>query len=82
VVCVSDTHNSQAALPDGDVLIHAGYLTQSGSMKELKATVDWLRAQPHPNKIVVAGNHDLCLDANYHSVASSTHTSKAHAESI
>ncbi|QKX54747.1 uncharacterized protein TRUGW13939_01836 [Talaromyces rugulosus] len=80
VVCVSDTHNSQPALPDGDVLIHAGDLTQSGSLTELKVTVDWLRAQPHPNKIVVAGNHDLCLDANYHSAASSTHTSKAQDE--
>lgn len=72
VVCVSDTHNSQPALPDGDVLIHAGNLTQSGSLKELKATVDWLHAQPHPNKIVVARNHDLYLDDNYHSATSKT----------
>jgi predicted phosphodiesterase len=63
VVCISDTHNSQPALPDGDVLIHAGDLTQSGSLRELQATVDWLRAHPHPVKIVVAGNHDLLLDA-------------------
>ena len=62
VVCVSDTHNSQPKLPDGDVLIHAGDLTQSGSLQELQATVGWLRAQPHPVKIVVAGNHDRLLD--------------------
>lgn len=62
VVCVSDTHNSQPALPDGDVLIHAGDLTQSGSARELQATIDWLRAQTHPAKIVIAGNHDLLLD--------------------
>lgn len=65
IVCVSDTHNSQPTLPDGDVLIHAGDLTQSGSLRELQATVDWLRAQPHAVKIVVAGNHDLFLDANF-----------------
>ncbi|KAF4762959.1 hypothetical protein HAV15_000261 [Penicillium sp. str.  len=62
IVCVSDTHNSQPRLPDGDILIHSGDLTQSGSLKELQATLTWLRAQPHPTKIVVAGNHDLLLD--------------------
>ncbi|KAK0744283.1 Metallo-dependent phosphatase-like protein [Apiosordaria backusii] len=65
VVCISDTHNSQPALPDGDILIHAGDLTQSGSLQELQGTVTWLRAQPHPVKIVVAGNHDLLLDEFY-----------------
>jgi predicted phosphodiesterase len=64
IVCVSDTHNSQPKLPDGDVLIHAGDLTQSGSFGELQATVKWLREQPHPVKIVVAGNHDLLLDSS------------------
>ncbi|KAE8155259.1 Metallo-dependent phosphatase [Aspergillus avenaceus] len=85
IVCISDTHNCQPALPDGDVLIHAGDLTQSGSLKELQATVDWLHAQSHPIKIVIAGNHDLCLDASFHHPtgrASSTHTSKTEDESI
>lgn len=45
------------------ILIHAGDLTQSGSLKELQATLAWLRAPPYPFKIVVAGNHDLLLDA-------------------
>lgn len=65
VVCVSDTHNSQPELPDGDLLIHAGDMTQSGSLQELQVTVDWLKAQPHPTKIVIAGYHDLFLDTNY-----------------
>lgn len=62
VVYISDTHNSLPRLPDGDILIHAGDLTQSGSLQELQATVAWLQAQPHHIKIVVAGNHDLLLD--------------------
>ena len=63
IVCISDTHNSQPkSLPEGDVLIHAGDLTQSGSFEELQATIDWLRSQPHTHKIVVAGNHDILLD--------------------
>ncbi|KAK7756258.1 hypothetical protein SLS62_001854 [Diatrype stigma] len=73
VVCISDTHNTQPALPDGDILIHAGDLTQSGTFQELEVAIAWLRRQPHPIKIVVAGNHDLLLDAdrdNHNGVAS------------
>lgn len=62
VVCVSDTHNSEADLPDGDVLIHAGDLTKGGTLKELQDALDWLKAQPHAHKIVIAGNHDTILD--------------------
>lgn len=62
VVCVSDTHSKQITLPDGDVLIHAGDLTQSGSYDELEAALSWLAAQSHPIKVVVAGNHDTLLD--------------------
>ncbi|KAI1185628.1 Metallo-dependent phosphatase [Nemania serpens] len=62
VVCISDTHNSQCHIPDGDILIHAGDLTQSGSFEELQAAIAWLKQQPHPIKIVLAGNHNLLLD--------------------
>lgn len=64
VVCISDTHNSQCVLPDGDILIHAGDLTQSGSAEELQRTLSWLHEQKHAVKIVIAGNHDLLLDAS------------------
>ncbi|KAL2128396.1 hypothetical protein VTI74DRAFT_9252 [Chaetomium olivicolor] len=53
VVCVSDTHNSQPALPGADVLVHASDLTQSGSLRELQATVSWLRSQPHPSRLLL-----------------------------
>ncbi|KAI1155148.1 Metallo-dependent phosphatase [Nemania diffusa] len=62
VVCISDTHNNRCAIPVGDILIHAGDLTQSGSLEELQATISWLQTQPHQFKIVIAGNHDLLLD--------------------
>ncbi|KAK3682201.1 Metallo-dependent phosphatase-like protein [Podospora appendiculata] len=64
IVCISDTHNTQPVLPHGDVLIHAGDLTQSGSFSELQTTLDWLQSQPHAHKIVVAGNHDLLRDSS------------------
>lgn len=66
IVCISDTHNSQIPLPEGDILIHAGDLTQSGSFQELEKALAWLRSQPHHTKIVIAGNHDLLLDTKYH----------------
>lgn len=62
IICISDTHNTQPICPDGDILIHAGDLTQSGSFEETQNALDWIQAQPHPTKIVVAGNHDLLLD--------------------
>ena len=31
VVCISDTHDKQPQLPDGDLLLHAGDLTDKGS---------------------------------------------------
>lgn len=63
VLCISDTHNSRCELPDADILIHAGDLTQSGSVQELNQSIAWLRAQPHGVKVVIAGNHDILLDS-------------------
>ena len=62
VVCISDTHTTHPSLPDGDLLLHAGDLTQKGSFQEIQDQLDWLHAQPHEFKLVVAGNHDLLLD--------------------
>ncbi|KAK4106352.1 hypothetical protein N658DRAFT_438710 [Parathielavia hyrcaniae] len=62
IVCVSDTHNKQPELPPGDVLIHAGDLTENGSFDEVQAGLTWLSSQPHPFKILIAGNHDVLLD--------------------
>lgn len=35
IVCISDTHNCTVKLPKGDVLIHAGDLTNQGSYSEV-----------------------------------------------
>lgn len=65
VICLSDTHNTQPNLPHGDVLIHAGDLTEYGSFDELQSQLRWLSSQPHDHKIVVAGNHDVLLDQKF-----------------
>lgn len=65
VICISDTHNSQPEIPAGEILIHAGDLTQSGTLTELQTALDWLNSLPHGKKIVVAGNHDSLLDKGH-----------------
>lgn len=34
-VCISDTHNQTLRLPKGDVLVHAGDLTNQGTFSEV-----------------------------------------------
>ena len=40
IVCISDTHNCTVKLPEGDVLIHAGDLTNQGSYSEVSIRKD------------------------------------------
>jgi len=63
-VCISDTHNSIPVVPDGDVLLHAGDIS-AGVPESVKSMFDWLRSLPHQTKVVIAGNHDLCLDKDW-----------------
>ena len=61
IVCISDTHNQQPLLPQGDILVHAGDLSQSGSVAEIQTQIDWINSQQHQHKIVIAGNHDIAF---------------------
>ncbi|KAI9843331.1 MAG: hypothetical protein M1837_006457 [Sclerophora amabilis] len=72
IVCVSDTHSASPldggfTLPKGDVLIHAGDLTNQGTFSELEKTVGWIDAADFECKIVIAGNHDITLDGDFYS---------------
>ena len=62
VVCIADTHTLTLPIPDGDILIHAGDLTNAGTTAEIQTAIDWISSLPHQHKIVVAGNHDTYLD--------------------
>lgn len=64
LVCLSDTHGMHelAKPPAGDVLVHAGDFTRRGSLEEVEAFTTWFRAQPHPHKVLVAGNHDFAFE--------------------
>lgn len=66
VRCVlwSDTHryHDRVALPAGDLLVHAGDFCSWGAVDEAEAFASFLREQPHEHKVVIAGNHDRCLE--------------------
>lgn len=67
-VCISDTHSRtdrDFVIPPGDVLIHAGDLSSWGHFPQLRKTLTWLQTFPHEYKVLIAGNHDLCLDEEW-----------------
>jgi predicted phosphodiesterase len=62
IVCVSDTHNDDLTghVPDGDVFVHAGDMTDDGTPKELEKALGWIRSLPHKLKVVIAGTILSC----------------------
>ncbi|PQE19033.1 calcineurin-like phosphoesterase protein [Rutstroemia sp. NJR-2017a WRK4] len=64
-VCISDTHNASAPssfqLPRGDVLLHAGDLTNQGSISELRKTLQWIEDADFEAKIIVAASSPSIL---------------------
>lgn len=66
IVCLSDTHDQhdRIAVPDGDVLLHAGDATMMGTMVQIAAFDAWLAKLPHEHKVVIAGNHDWLFQSD------------------
>lgn len=64
IVCISDTHNcnEQVNVPEGDLLIHSGDATITGTTEEIRNFNRWFAGLPHKNKIFVAGNHDWLFE--------------------
>jgi hypothetical protein len=50
-ICLSDTHRHTFPVPDGDVLLHSGDLTCTGTVSEFEITLKWLYNLPHPVKM-------------------------------
>lgn len=73
IVLISDTHNQTPKLPPGDILIHAGDLTNQGSYDELQRTVEWLERSEFEAKVIIAGTSPhlhLTLGPQYQSIKS------------
>ena len=64
LVLISDTHgqHDQLRIPDGDVFVHAGDMSNMGEPAEIREFAEWLYAQPHKHKVVIAGNHDFLFE--------------------
>lgn len=60
IVFLSDTHCqlSKVQLPKGDLLIHSGDLTYSGTIQEIQTELDIIAKLDFEEKIIIAGNHD------------------------
>ena len=69
-VCISDTHNRTDkighAIPDGDILIHAGDFTNFGSRDQVVHFNNFLSTLNHSHKVVIAGNHDISFDLEHY----------------
>jgi predicted phosphodiesterase len=65
VVCISDTHGRHPRLriPSCDVLVHAGDATVRGRWSEMEPFLEWMADQPATYKVLIAGNHDRCCEA-------------------
>jgi len=67
LVIISDSHgynlpHEGVKIPDGDVLIHCGDMLNHGTKTDLIIFTSWFESLPHRHKIVIAGNHDICLE--------------------
>lgn len=66
LVLISDTHgmHDRLTVPAGDVLIHSGDYTRHVTEQYAQTFkfAEWLRAQPHKFKVLVAGNHDVIFE--------------------
>lgn len=68
IVCISDTHNQHDKLiiPKADILIHAGDLTNRGTLQELKLVAEWmkklLKDKVISQIVLTCGNHDLLFE--------------------
>lgn len=60
IIFISDTHCQldKVKLPEGDLLIHSGDLTYSGTIQEIQKELDIMSKLNFEEKIFVAGNHD------------------------
>ncbi len=64
IVIISDTHgrHEDIILPKGDLLIHAGDVSNHGTKNQIEAFLKWFSEQDFNYKIFIAGNHDFLFE--------------------
>ena len=71
ITCISDTHGKHNSLNGflvgGDLLLHAGDVSNRGSLPELLNFFKWYdEVNNYEHKLFIAGNHDFGFQ-DYHS---------------
>lgn len=67
IICISDTHSLHDrmlhSLPKGDVLIHAGDISNRGGERDVTNFIQWFQnIEGYDMKIFISGNHDHCFE--------------------
>ena len=67
IVCLSDTHSLHhhmtEPIPNGDILIHAGDISNKGGEKDVTNFIHWYQdLKGWDAKIFISGNHDHCFE--------------------
>lgn len=80
IVAISDTHglHTEITLPPGDVLVHAGDITQRGESAAIQDFVRWFGAQHFKHKIFIAGNHDFWAEQEPEKMQDLAHEAGVH----
>jgi 3',5'-cyclic AMP phosphodiesterase CpdA len=60
IVALGDTHGEhrELSIPEGDIFIFLGDLTDNGKIEEVEDFNDWLGKLDFEYKLVIAGNQD------------------------
>lgn len=71
ITFISDTHGRHYKMTNditgGDIIIHAGDVSNRGLISEIKDFMDWFGQLPYKHKIFIAGNHDFGFEDIRHS---------------
>lgn len=64
IVCLADIQNQcqkikPSMIPDGEILVVAGDLTNYGELRDLSIFNEWIGKLPHKYKLVTLGNHEV-----------------------
>ena len=67
LLCISDTHSLHHKIPkeyfvEADMIIHAGDVSNIGSLYEVEDFLDWFDTLDYPHKIFCCGNHDWIFE--------------------
>lgn len=64
LVLISDTHNlhDRLKMPEGDILLFAGDMADSGTIAEVGAFNRFLGTLPYKHKVIICGNHDFAFE--------------------